>query len=253
MTSPPVLRVESVSKTFDVRGVRLDVLDRVSLCASDGEWVTVIGPSGCGKTTLLRIIAGLLEPDAGSTIVRGARGSRLGATALLPQHETLLPWRTAIDNAVLASEIAGLPRSRALGEATRLFEQFGLSGFERSYPWQLSGGMRQRVALVRTFLSGRSILLLDEPLGALDPLTRASLQDWLLTVWSGLRKTVLLVTHDVEEAAYVSDRLLALTARPAAVQTEWTFNDLPRPRSRTELTFMRRRAEVLDVLLGGMG
>ncbi len=253
MTSPTILRVESISKTFAARDLRLDVLDCVSFSACDGEWVTVIGPSGCGKTTLLRIIAGLLEPDRGNAIVHGARASRLGATAFLPQHDTLLPWRTAIDNAVLASEIAGRTKSRALEEAAQLFERFGLAGFERSYPWQLSGGMRQRVALMRTFLSGRAILLLDEPLGALDPLTRASLQDWLLDVWRGLRKTVVLVTHDVEEAAYVSDRLLALTPRPAAVQAEWSFEALPRPRSRTDLAFMRRRGEILDVLLGGAG
>jgi len=249
--SPAILEVDSVRKAFDVRGVRIGVLDSVSLFASDGDWVTVIGPSGCGKTTLLRIVAGLLEPDAGSALVNGAREERLGATALLPQSDTLLPWRRAIDNAVLASEIAGVPRATALAEATGLFERFGLSGFESTYPWQLSGGMQQRVVLMRTFLSGRSILLLDEPLGALDPLTRATMQDWLLSVWNELRKTIVLVTHDVEEAVVLSDRLVVLTPRPARVLSEWSFEDLPRPRSRTDLAFMRRRAEILSVLVGG--
>ncbi len=246
-----MVEVDSVRKAFDVRGVRISVLDSVSLFASDGDWVTVIGPSGCGKTTLLRIIAGLLEPDAGSALVNGAREERLGEAALLPQSDTLLPWRKAIDNAVLASEIAGVPRATALAEATRLFERFGLSGFEATYPWQLSGGMQQRVVLMRTFLSGRSILLLDEPLGALDPLTRASMQNWLLSVWNELRKTIVLVTHDVEEAVVLSDRLVVLTPRPARVLSEWSFEDLPRPRVRTDLSFMRRRAEILSGLLGG--
>jgi ABC-type nitrate/sulfonate/bicarbonate transport system ATPase subunit len=251
MGSRTILEVDSLGKAFDVRGVRLDVLNSVSFSVNEGDWVTAIGPSGCGKTTLLRVVAGLLEPDAGSAVVNGARERRLGVAALLPQSDTLLPWRTAINNAVLASEIAGVPKSRALAEATGLFEHFGLSGFETTYPWQLSGGMRQRVALMRTFLSGRSILLLDEPLGALDPLTRASLQEWLLTVWSELGKTIVLVTHDVDEAVYLSDRLLALTPRPARVLAVWSFDDLPRPRSRTDLTFMERRAEVMNLLLGG--
>jgi ABC-type nitrate/sulfonate/bicarbonate transport system ATPase subunit len=223
--SPVILEVDSVRKAFDVRGVRVSVLDSVSLFASDGDWVTVIGPSGCGKTTLLRIVAGLLEPDAGTASVNGAREERLGAAALLPQS--------------------------ALAEATGLFERFGLSGFESTYPWQLSGGMQQRVVLMRTFLSGRAILLLDEPLGALDPLTRATMQDWLLSVWNELRKTIVLVTHDVEEAVVLSDRLVVLTPRPARVLSEWSFEDLPRPRSRTDLAFMRRRAEILSVLVGG--
>lgn len=251
MSVPLVLEVDSVKKTFDVPGARLDVLNSVSFSASDGDWVTLVGPSGCGKTTLLRIIAGLLEPDGGTALVNGVRSGRLGASALLPQSDTLLPWRRAVDNAVLASEIAGIPRATALAEATRLFERFGLSGFEATYPWQLSGGMQQRVALMRTFLSGRSILLLDEPLGALDPLTRATMQDWLLAVWSELRKTIVLVTHDVEEAVVLSDRLVVLTPRPARVLSEWRFEDLPRPRSRTDLAFMRRRGEILALLLGG--
>ncbi|MCX6093680.1 MAG: ABC transporter ATP-binding protein [Candidatus Bipolaricaulota bacterium] len=251
MGAPVMLEVDSVRKALDVRGAWLDVLDSVSLSASDGDWVTVIGPSGCGKTTLLRIIAGLLEPDDGNVFVNGECKHRLGSAALLPQSDTLLPWRTAVDNAVLASEIAGIPRATALAEATRLFERFGLSGFETMYPWQLSGGMQQRVALMRTFLSGRAILLLDEPLGALDPLTRASMQDWLLAVWNELRKTIVLVTHDVEEAVVLSDRLVVLTPRPARVLSEWSFEDLPRPRSRGDLAFMRRRAEILAVLLGG--
>ncbi len=251
MGASVILEVDSVRKAFDVRGARLEVLDSVSLSARDGDWVTVIGPSGCGKTTLLRIIAGLLEPDDGSAVVNGVREHRLGSAAFLPQSDTLLPWRTAVDNAVLASEIAGISRAAALAEATRLFKRFGLFGFETMYPWQLSGGMQQRVALMRTFLYDRSILLLDEPLGALDPLTRASMQDWLLAVWNELRKTIVLVTHDVEEAVVLSDRLVVLTPRPARVLAAWSFEDLPRPRSRADLVFMRRRAEILAVLLGG--
>jgi ABC-type nitrate/sulfonate/bicarbonate transport system ATPase subunit len=226
----------------------VDVLASVSFEAVSGEWLTCLGPSGCGKTTLLRILAGLLEPDAGTVSIDGAAASRLGRSAYLPQEDTLLPWRTALDNALLPAEIDGRPIAEARAEAASLFERFGLRGFERLYPSQLSGGMRQRVELARTFLSDRNLLLLDEPLGALDPLTRAALQDWLLAMWTELRRTVVLVTHDVEEALVLSDRLLLLTPRPARVRDVVSLAELARPRRRTDPDIAARRARLLDLL-----
>ncbi|MFC2079806.1 ABC transporter ATP-binding protein [Candidatus Bipolaricaulota bacterium] len=242
------LRVKNVSKTYHERSTRLHVLDSISFDLHSGTWTTLLGPSGCGKTTLLKILTGLESPDSGQVLVEGADAARLGATAYLPQHDTLLPWRTALGNAILASEISGKSTDDARNEAAELFDQFGLSGFESTYPSQLSGGMRQRLALIRTFLAHRSILLLDEPLGALDPLTRAAMQNWLLGVWSELKKTVLLVTHDAEEALLLSDRILVLTERPASLQLDQLV-DLTRPRDRGANSLVARKSQLLSLLL----
>jgi ABC-type nitrate/sulfonate/bicarbonate transport system ATPase subunit len=236
------VRVNGVSKSFAGEEGMLQVLAPISFDAEWGTWTTILGPSGCGKTTLLRILAELLEPDAGEVSI--------GATAYLPQRDTLLPWRTALDNAILASEVEGRPLAEARPEAIELFAHFGLSGFERQYPSQLSGGMRQRLALIRTFLAHRDILLLDEPLGALDPLTRATLQDWLLSVWTELRKTILLVTHDVEEALLLSDRVLVLTDRPASIARDLQV-ELHRPRGRASVELAATKGRLLDLLLEG--
>jgi len=242
------LRIESVTKSFDQRSTHVPVLDSISFDLQTGTWTTLLGPSGCGKTTLLKILAGLESPDSGRVVVEGSDVSRLGATAYLPQHDTLLPWRTALGNAILASEIDGKPIDQAKKEARELFDHFGLAGFESTYPSQLSGGMRQRLALIRTFLTHRSILLLDEPLGALDPLTRATLQKWLLGVWDELKKTVLLVTHDAEEALLLSDRILVLSERPARLQLDQAVV-LPRPRDRGSSALVAHKTQLLDLLL----
>jgi ABC-type nitrate/sulfonate/bicarbonate transport system ATPase subunit len=245
----PALRVSGLEKSFRTPRGTVAVLSSVTFDVEKGEWLTCLGPSGCGKTTSLRVLAGLLDPDAGSVWLDGAPGSRLGRAAYLPQEDTLLPWRTAIQNAILSAEIDGRPLAAARAEAMEMFERFGLLGFENLYPSQLSGGMRQRVELARTFLSHRELLLLDEPLGALDPLTRASLQEWLLAVWSDLRRTVVLVTHDVEEAVLLSDRLLLLTARPATVRETVSLTGLPRPRRRADPAVVAERARLLSVLV----
>ncbi len=243
------INVNGVTKSYVGKQGGIPVLAPISFDAEWGTWTTIVGPSGCGKTTLLRILAGLLDPDEGRvSIGEGERDSV--ATAYLPQRDTLLPWRTALDNAVLASEIEGRPLAEARAKAVELFEHFGLSGFERLYPSQLSGGMRQRLALIRTFLAHRDILLLDEPLGALDPLTRATLQDWLLSVWTELRKTILLVTHDVEEALLFSDRVLVLTERPASLARDLCV-ELPRPRDRASAELAGTKGRLLDLLLEG--
>lgn len=248
MRDCPALKTEQICKTFSGSPVETPVLQEIAFSVWPGTWVTLLGPSGCGKTTLLRILAGLESPDTGRVEIWGRPAPQHGDVAYLPQHDTLLPWRTALGNAVLSSEVDGRPMKPALWEARRLFHQFGLSGFETHYPAQLSGGMRQRLALIRTFLAHRSVLLLDEPLGALDPLTRASMQQWLLSVWSELRKTVLLVTHDPEEALLMSDRFLVLSKRPARLQRDEAVT-LDRPRHRSSDEVGRRRTELLNLLL----
>ncbi len=180
----------------------------------------MLGPSGCGKSTLLRVLAGLVTPTAGRAEVDGTDVvGHPGRTAYQPQRDALLPWRRVVANAALGAELAGTPRPRARVEAVALLDRFGLAGFERAWPAQLSGGMRQRVAVARTFLVGRTPLLLDEPFGALDALTRRDLYGWLEEVWGseGGRPSTLLVTHDVDEALTLADRVVVLSARPGRV------------------------------------
>jgi len=242
-----ILDVAGLTLAFRAKTGRTEVLSDLSFSLADGSWTTCLGPSGCGKTTLLRVLAGLLEPDDGTIRLRGRETRQTEAMAYLPQEETLLPWRRALGNAVLAAEVLRHPRADALREARALFERFGLANAEELYPRELSGGMRQRVAVIRTYLAHREILLLDEPLGALDPLTRTTLQEWLLDVWRELGKTVLLVTHDVEEALLLSDRVLVLSPRPARVRCAIEA-ELPRPRSRAEPAFVSQKEELLRLL-----
>ena len=176
-----------------------------------GEFVTIIGASGSGKSTLFNLCVGLLEPDEGSIIIDGEEPTnRLGMLGYMPQRDLLLPWRSVLDNVVLPRDIKGVPREESRQEALEMFQRFGLSGFEHDYPSALSGGMRQRAALLRTWLTGCDTLLLDEPFGALDALTRKELQDWLLGVWQEFGRTVVFITHDVEEAVYLADRVIVL-------------------------------------------
>jgi len=246
-TGNAVLRAEGLRVGFPTRSGRIEVLSEITFSLAHGTWTTCLGPSGCGKTTLLRALVGLLDPDKGTVTIDPALGDRCAAIAYLPQRDTLLPWRTALSNAVLAAELDGRSRAAARAEARDLFERFGLGDAQGRYPNQLSGGMRQRVAVIRTYLAHREILLLDEPLGALDPLTRMTLQGWLLDVWQELGKTVLLVTHDVEEALVLSDRVLVLSSAPARIRAE-VIPELPRPRSRTDPPFVEQRERLLDLL-----
>jgi len=194
-------------------------LDGFDFEVSGGKTVAVVGPSGCGKSTLLELVCGLREPDTGLIEVAGQTPApgRLAHCAYMPQQDCLLPWYSAIDNASLALRNQGSSRPSARRQAGDLFREFGLAGFERSLPHELSGGMRQRVAFLRTFLSGKDVLLLDEPFAALDAITRAELQEWLLPALADGSRTVLLVTHDVEEALYLADSVLVMSARPGRV------------------------------------
>ncbi|GAA1324613.1 ABC transporter ATP-binding protein [Leucobacter albus] len=223
---PLPLRVESISHSYPAPGPRLlgrrarrtPTLSDVSFTAEPGSLTAIVGPSGCGKSTLLRILAGLEAPDAG--------GAWLGPTQLLgvpggvayhPQRDALLPWLRVLENATLGAETCGRNRAESRAEALALLERFGLTGYEQSWPDELSGGMRQRVALMRSFLMPQRVLALDEPLGALDALTRRQLQRWLLEIVELDRRPILLVTHDVDEALLLADRVLVLSARPGRI------------------------------------
>src|SRR3954462_3959570 len=200
--------LHGVSRRFG----ELSALEDLSLTVESGEVVAIVGPSGCGKSTLLELLAGLQQPDHGSVEAEAA--------AYMPQRDLLLPWRTALANAALALECAGFRKIDARREAQPLFERFGLGGFEGARPHELSGGMRQRVALARTFLSGRQVVLLDEPFASLDQITRGSLQEWLAEALRGEPRTVVLVTHDVQEALYLADRVAIMSARPGRIVAE---------------------------------
>ena len=236
------LELREVGRVFpDRRGGALRALAGISLHAARGELVAVVGPSGCGKTTLLELICGLQQPQEGSVESEPA--------ALMPQSDLLLPWLDAADNAALALRIAHVARRPARERASALFDELGLSGFERSRPGQLSGGMRQRVAFLRTLLSGKPVLCLDEPFGALDAITRAEMQDWLSRALAREPRTVVLVTHDVEEAIVLADRVIVLSARPGRVVAELDVA-LARPRSRTDEAVVALRERALAALAG---
>jgi len=239
------IELQAVERTFtDRRGVRVPALAGISLQVARGELLAFVGPSGCGKTTLLELICGLQTPDAGVLQSEPA--------VLMPQRDLLLPWLDALDNAALALRIAHVPRAQARERAASLFAELGLQGFERAHPSELSGGMRQRVAFVRTLLSGKPVLCLDEPFGALDAITRAEMQDWLVRALAREPRTVVLVTHDVEEAALLADRVLVLSPRPGRVAGEIDVA-LPRPRGRTEAGIVALREQALELLAGARG
>ncbi|WP_375456904.1 ABC transporter ATP-binding protein [uncultured Methylobacterium sp.] len=229
----PLLQLVNVWKRFGAGAQQTVAVRQLDLAIQLGEFVTLIGPSGCGKSTLFNMIAGLLPPDPDGSILFDGKPQRdgclLGKVSFMPQRDLLFPWRTVLDNATLALEVDGVSRREARRRAEALFPEFGLAGFEAKYPHQLSGGMRQRVALMRTFLFERDLILLDEPFGALDALTRTMMQRWLLDIWARHRRTVLFITHDIDEAIFLGDRVLVMTARPGRVKCAQTV-DLPRPR-----------------------
>jgi ABC-type nitrate/sulfonate/bicarbonate transport system ATPase subunit len=232
----------------------LPVLDGVTFDVAPGEFVSVIGPSGCGKSTLFNVIAGLERPDSGRVLVDGEDATgRVDPFAYMPQQDLLFPWRTVLDNTTLGLEVAGMSRRAARERARPLFAEFGLSGFEAAHPYELSGGMRQRAALLRTVVQDRAVLLLDEPFGALDSLTRTDMQTWLDDVRTRFGWTVLLITHDIREAVFLSDRVLVLGPRPTHVRREVSV-DLPRPREIGLITspeFAAIEGDLLAVLRNG--
>lgn len=233
------VRVELVSRTFSGRRSAVEALAGVSLRAAPGEIVAVVGPSGCGKTTLLELICGLQRPDAGTV--------RSDPAALMPQRDLLLPWLSAVDNAALALRVRGMGRDEARATAGPWLERFGLAGFADVRPAKLSGGMRQRVSFLRSLLAGKPVLALDEPFASLDALTRAEMQGWLAHVLATEPRTVVLVTHDVEEAVVLADRVLVMSPRPGRVVAEIEVH-APRPRRRTDPELVALREQVLEAL-----
>ncbi len=239
------LKFDSLSKTFSREGKALPVFDRVSIEVRPKELVALVGPSGCGKTTLLHIISGLVGRDSGEIFFNGVSVNHLqNQVAYMQQKDCLLLWRSALGHTLLNSEIAGENWAQARNAARHLFEEFDLAGSENVYPGELSGGMRQRVSLIRTLLCKKSVFLLDEPFGALDALTRRPLQEWFLQAWARFNFSALFVTHDVEEALILADRVYVLSARPARVKTEIRI-DLPHPRLPTDSKFVPLKAELL--------
>jgi ABC-type nitrate/sulfonate/bicarbonate transport system ATPase subunit len=243
------IHLKSISKRFG----ELVVLHGIDFDVPRHARIGIVGPSGGGKSTLLHIVAGLMEPDAGQVNVEGATAAkdRLARCALMPQRDLLLPWRTALDNATIALENRGVSRSEARNRTRPLFARFGLAMFEEVRPAQLSGGMRQRVSFLRTLVADKDVLLLDEPFGALDSITRAQMQEWLLRALGDVPRTVLLVTHDVEEALLLSKIVVVLSARPGRVVRvlEAGFpTDAPRREIVTSPEFVALKEKALEAI-----
>ena len=248
MTQNPVkLEVRNINKTFP----SLPTIRDISLTLKQNEFVSVLGPSGCGKSTLFSIIAGLTKPDEGDVFIDGENVThRTGRVSFMHQKDLLLPWKTILDNAALPLFLKGVPADAARNKANQYFRLFGLEGFQSYYPGQLSGGMRQRAALLRTFLFSRDVLLLDEPFGGLDAITRQSMQTWLMEVQKELQPSILLITHDVDEAIILSDRVYVLSPRPAVI-VEMFEIPLKRPRSLnlfTDQTYISLKKSILTCL-----
>ncbi len=241
------LSLKSVSRTFGAN----QALSETDLDISDGEFVSVVGPSGCGKSTMFNIIAGVLEPSSGNVLIDGRDVTgQSGHVGYMLQKDLLLPWRTVLENIVLASALKGKVSRAEREEGARLARLYGLGDFINHYPAALSGGMRQRVALMRTLAMHHDVLLLDEPFGALDSQTRLSMQQWLLSVWQNEGRTIVFVTHDIDEAIFLADRIVVMSPRPGRI-TELIDVPLDRPRPTSILTeshFVALKAHILSLI-----
>lgn len=246
-----VLRMENISATYYDGRERLPVLKGVSLRLGAGEFAALLGPSGSGKSTLLKVAAGLICPDEGRVFLYGeACSGQIQKVGYMPQQDMLFPWKTLLQNAALPLIAAGVGKSEAYNRVRELLPVFGLEGFEDYYPRRLSGGMRQRAALLRTVLIESRLLLLDEPFASLDAITREKLQEWLLSVLERFNRSVLFVTHSIDEAIYLSDRIYLFSERPGAIVLEQPIN-LPRPRSRSAVTsapFLAYKQALMEAL-----
>jgi len=248
------VQLEGVGMAFATPGKEFRAIAPLNLSIPVGRFVSLVGPSGCGKSTLFNIIAGLLQPTEGRVLIDGedATGT-IGRVGYMLQKDLLLSWRTVLDNVILGMEIQGKPLKAARARALPLLQKYGLSGFEYLYPNALSGGMRQRAALLRTLLFDTDVILLDEPFGALDAQTKLQMQEWLMQLWSDFAKTVVFVTHDVDEAIYLSDEIHVMGTRPGRI-LETIAIDLPRPRARTSSVtaeFVAIKERCLALLTGG--
>ncbi|ANU17166.1 ABC transporter ATP-binding protein [Planococcus maritimus] len=243
------LMIEQLTKSFD----GAEVLKELSLHIQEDEFVAVLGPSGSGKSTLFHLIGGLYEPDEGTIALGGDKiNGQKGSVSYMPQSPSLLPWRSILDNVLLGAELAGRKDKEA---ALEMMDKAGLSGYERAYPHQLSGGMKQRAAFIRSLLSPQPLILLDEPFSALDEFTRSEMQKWLLDIWQSNKRSILFVTHNIEEALFLADRILVLSEKPARVVAEFQV-EFTRPRAEDiTLTeeFLQHKKEIYKVLKKGTG
>ncbi len=246
------LEVKNIYKTYPLKdGSIFETINNISLHIKKGEFVSIIGPSGCGKSTLFNIISGLENPSRGEILLDGKSIiNTKGHVSYMPQKDFLLPWRTILDNVILGMEINGIDKKLARNMALDHFEIFGLESFEHEYPSSLSGGMRQRAALLRTILLNNEVLLLDEPFGALDEITRMHMQNWLLKIWQKFKHTILFVTHSIDEAIYLSDRVIVFSNRPASIKNQVVI-DIPRERDPSIITdqkFIELKKELFELL-----
>ncbi len=226
------LKVNNIRKTFE----ELLVIDDITLELREKEFVSLLGPSGSGKSTIFNIIAGIIHPDEGEIIIDGEDYTqKTGRVSYMYQKDLLLPWKKIIDNVAIPLVIKGMKKKDAREKVNEYFKIFGLNGFEYKYPFQLSGGMRQRAALLRTYMFSKDIILLDEPFGGLDSITKRKMQYWLLDVLDNLNASILFITHDIEEAILLSDRIYIITDRPASIKEE-IIVDIPRPRKSELIT-----------------
>ncbi|MFC0331502.1 ABC transporter ATP-binding protein [Paenibacillus sepulcri] len=233
----PKLEIRDLKVEYYTKTQTTVALEKVQLSVADGEFVSVVGPSGCGKSTLLKVVSGLLQPAEGAAYIDGQMVQGVpDQVGMVFQNDALLPWKTAFDNVRLPLEIKGLPRDEQIREAERLLKMVGLEGFRDYHPKQLSGGMRKRVALARTFAYDPDIYLMDEPFGPLDAQTRVKIGEEFLKIWEKVGKSVLFITHDIEEAIALSDRVIVMSARPGRIKAEFKIN-LKRPRPFYDIRF----------------
>jgi ABC-type nitrate/sulfonate/bicarbonate transport system ATPase subunit len=248
----PKLELRGLTHVFNaIDGQPAAVLEDISIAIPNKKFVCVLGPSGCGKSTLFNIVAGLLKPSQGEVYLDSEKiTGMVGCIGYMLQKDLLLPWRTVLDNVILGMELQGMSKAQARERALPYFARYGLGGYERQYPPVLSGGMRQRAALLRTLLYDSQIILLDEPFAALDAQTRSTMQEWLLQIWADFEKTVVFITHDVEEAVYLSDEIFVMTRRPGRLKA---VIDVPmgRPRRRGAIDdgdFVATKRKCLELL-----
>jgi NitT/TauT family transport system ATP-binding protein len=251
----PCIALRDVGVSFEVRGATVPAISGVSLDVAEGEFIALLGPTGCGKSTLLRVVSDLQRPSAGTVAVRGgsaAEARRLNDFGFVFQEAALMPWRSALDNVMLPLEVVGYPREQREQRCLELLRSVGLEKFRNAYPGELSGGMKQRVAIVRALAWNPSILLMDEPFSALDELTKNQLQDDLLEIWERERKTVLFVTHNISEAIYLADRVVVMSAHPGRISAVLEVR-LPRrrtPAMRETMEFLTQVRAAREALQG---
>lgn len=241
------LEVKNIKKYFDNN----IVVNNISINVKEKEFVSILGPSGCGKSTIFNIISGILPLQEGKILIDGEDYTgKVGRVSYMHQKDLLLSWKKVIDNVALPLIIKGKSKNEAREEVKKYFHTFGLDGFEHKYPFQLSGGMKQRVALLRTYMFSKDIMLLDEPFGALDAITRSKMHQWLLNVAKELNTTILFITHDIEEAIFLSDRIYVLSDKPATLKEEIVVN-LPSQRQKDIITssnFNQIKRKIINVL-----